>query len=135
MLYEVITLKARAVLRDTGRILQMSYGQVDRLCKMVPNHPTDPWTLPRALNGVAELKREYDNDDEVHRLIDLAVQLEGLPRNSSTHAAGVVIGDRPLAELIPLYVITSYSIHYTKLYESDGRGVGFIDHRIVKGGI
>ncbi|MBC2666259.1 DNA polymerase III subunit alpha [Novosphingobium flavum] len=96
-------LKARAVLRDTGRILQMSYGQVDRLCKMVPNHPTDPWTLPRALNGVAEFKREYDNDDEVHRLIDLACQLEGLPRNSSTHAAGVVIGDRPLEKLIPLY--------------------------------
>ena len=96
-------LKARAVLRDTGRILQMSYGQVDRLCKMVPNHPTDPWPLPRALNGVAEFKREYDNDPEVHRLIDLAVQLEGLPRNSSTHAAGVVIGDRPLEQLIPLY--------------------------------
>ncbi|MFO1256088.1 MAG: DNA polymerase III subunit alpha [Sphingomonadaceae bacterium] len=96
-------LKARAVLRDTGRILQMSYGQVDRLTKMVPNHPTDPWTLPRALNGVAELKREYDNDEEVHRLIDLAIQLEGLNRNSSTHAAGVVIGDRPLAQLVPLY--------------------------------
>ncbi len=96
-------LKARAVLRDTGRILQMSYGQVDRLCKLVPNHPTDPWTLPRALNGVSELKREYDTDDEVRRLIDLAVQLEGLPRNSSTHAAGVVIGDRPLAQLVPLY--------------------------------
>lgn len=96
-------LKARAVLRDTGRILQMSYGQVDRLCKMVPNHPTDPWPLPRALNGVVEFKREYDNDPEVHRLIDLAVQLEGLPRNSSTHAAGVVIGDRPLEQLIPLY--------------------------------
>ncbi|MEQ1498513.1 MAG: DNA polymerase III subunit alpha [Novosphingobium sp.] len=96
-------LKARAVLRDTGRILQMSYGQVDRLTKMVPNHPTDPWTLPRALNGVAELKREYDNDDEVRRLIDLAMQLEGLNRNSSTHAAGVVIGDRPLAQLVPLY--------------------------------
>ncbi|MBA3056135.1 MAG: DNA polymerase III subunit alpha [Sphingomonadales bacterium] len=96
-------LKARAVLRDTGRILQMSYGQVDRLCKLVPNHPTDPWTLPRTLNGVAEFKREYDNDDEVRRLIDLAVQLEGLPRNSSTHAAGVVIGDRPLEQLVPLY--------------------------------
>ncbi|MXO61362.1 DNA polymerase III subunit alpha [Altererythrobacter salegens] len=96
-------LKARAVLRDTGRILQMSYGHVDRLCKMVPNHPTDPWTLPRALNGVSEFKREYDNDDEVHRLIDLAMQLEGFPRNSSTHAAGVVIGDRPLAQLVPLY--------------------------------
>ena len=96
-------LKARAVLRDTGRILQMSYGQVDRLCKMVPNHPTDPWTLPRALNGAAEFKREYDTDDEVKRLVDLAVQLEGLNRNSSTHAAGVVIGDRPLAQLVPLY--------------------------------
>jgi DNA polymerase-3 subunit alpha len=96
-------LKARAVLRDCGRILQMSYGQVDRLCKMVPNHPTDPWTLPRALNGVAELKREYDNDPEVKRLVDLAVQLEGLNRNSSTHAAGVVIGDRPLDQLVPLY--------------------------------
>ncbi|MEJ6009948.1 DNA polymerase III subunit alpha [Novosphingobium aquae] len=96
-------MKARAVLRDTGRILQMSYGQVDRLCKMVPNHPTDPWTLPRALNGVAEFRREYENDEEVKRLVDLAMQLEGLPRNSSTHAAGVVIGDRPLAQLVPLY--------------------------------
>ncbi|MEO0907518.1 MAG: DNA polymerase III subunit alpha, partial [Pseudomonadota bacterium] len=96
-------MKARAVLRDCGRILQMSYGQVDRLCKMVPNHPTDPWTLPRALNGAADFKREYDNDNEVRRLVDLALQLEGLPRNSSTHAAGVVIGDRPLAQLVPLY--------------------------------
>ncbi len=96
-------LKARAVLRDCGRILQMSYGQVDRLCKMVPNHPTDPWTLPRALNGTAEFRREYDQNAEVKRLVDLALQLEGLPRNSSTHAAGVVIGDRPLAQLVPLY--------------------------------
>ena len=96
-------LKARAVLRDCGRILQMSYGQVDRLCKMVPNHPTDQWTVPRTLNGMAEFKREYDNDPDVKRLIDLAIQLEGMPRNSSTHAAGVVIGDRPLEQLIPLY--------------------------------
>ncbi|HSG35178.1 MAG TPA: DNA polymerase III subunit alpha [Sphingomonadaceae bacterium] len=96
-------LKARAVLRDTGRILQMSYGHVDRLCKLVPNHPTDPWTLPRTLNGVSEFKREYDSDPDVKRLVDLAMQLEGLPRNSSTHAAGVVIGDRPLAQLVPLY--------------------------------
>jgi len=96
-------MKARAVLRDCGRILQMSYGQVDRLCKMVPNHPTDPWPLPRALNGAADFRREYDNDKEVKRLVDLAMQLEGLPRNSSTHAAGVVIGDRPLAQLVPLY--------------------------------
>ena len=96
-------MKARAVLRDCGRILQMSYGQVDRLCKMVPNHASDPWTLPRALNGAADFRQEYDNDNEVKRLVDLAMQLEGLPRNSSTHAAGVVIGDRPLSKLLPLY--------------------------------
>ncbi|HVR91609.1 MAG TPA: DNA polymerase III subunit alpha [Novosphingobium sp.] len=96
-------LKARAVLRDTGRILQMSYSQVDRLCKLVPNHPTDAWTLPRTLNGIGDFRREYETNDEVRRLVDLAMQLEGLPRNSSTHAAGVVIGDRPLAQLVPLY--------------------------------
>ena len=96
-------LKARAVLKDTGRVLQMSYGQVDRLAKLVPNHPTDPWTLDRARNGVAELAREYANDNNVRRLMDLAMKLEGLPRHSSTHAAGVVIGDRPLAQLVPLY--------------------------------
>ena len=96
-------LKARAALRDCGRILQMSYGHVDRICKMVPNHPTDPWTIMRALNGVAEFKREYDTDPEVKRLVTLAMQIEGFPRNASTHAAGVVIGDRPLAQLVPLY--------------------------------
>jgi DNA polymerase-3 subunit alpha len=96
-------LKARAVLKDTGRVLQMSYGQVDRIAKLVPNHPTDPWTLERALNGVSELAQEYRNDDGIKRLLDLAMKLEGLPRHSSTHAAGVVIGDRPLAQLVPLY--------------------------------
>ncbi len=96
-------LKARAVLKDTGRVLQMPYGQVDRLAKLVPNHPTDPWTLERALNGVSELAAEYRNDADVRRLFDLAKKLEGLPRHSSTHAAGVVIGDRPLDQLVPLY--------------------------------
>ncbi|AUW58472.1 DNA polymerase III subunit alpha [Sphingobium sp. SCG-1] len=96
-------LKARAVLKDTGRVLQMSYGQVDRLAKLVPNHPTDPWTLERTMNGVSEFAQEYKNDAQVRRLIDLALKLEGLPRHSSTHAAGVVIGDRPLSQLVPLY--------------------------------
>jgi DNA polymerase III subunit alpha len=96
-------LKARAVLKDTGRVLQMPYGQVDRLAKLIPNHPTDPWTLDRALNGVSELAAEYRNDADVRRLFDLAMKLEGLPRHSSTHAAGVVIGDRPLDRLVPLY--------------------------------
>src|SRR5437763_10784071 len=95
-------LKARAVLKDTGRVLQMSYGQVDRLAKLIPNHPTDPWTLERSLNGVSELAAEY-KDPHVKRLFDLAMKLEGLLRHASTHAAGVVIGDRPLDELVPLY--------------------------------
>ncbi len=97
------TMKARAVLKDTGRVLQMGYNQVDRLAKMVPSHPTDPWDLNRALNGVSELNLEYKQQDGVRRLFDMARRLEGLPRHSSTHAAGVVIGDRPLAELVPLY--------------------------------
>ncbi|WP_155262883.1 DNA polymerase III subunit alpha [Sphingomonas segetis] len=95
-------LKARAVLKDTGRVLQMPYGQVDRLAKLIPNHPTDPWTLERSLNGVSEVAAEY-KDPDVKRLFDLAMKLEGLPRHASTHAAGVVIGDRPLDELVPLY--------------------------------
>ncbi|WP_443971510.1 DNA polymerase III subunit alpha [Sphingobium sp. CR28] len=97
------TLKARAALKDTGRVLQMPYGQVDRLAKLVPNHPTDPWTIDRALNGSSEFLAEYKADSSVRRLVDYALKLEGLPRNSSTHAAGVVIGDRPLSQLVPLY--------------------------------
>jgi DNA polymerase III subunit alpha len=96
-------LKARAVLKDTGRVLQMSYGQVDRLAKMIPNHPTDPWTLERSLNGVSEVAAEYKGEPDVKRLFDLAMKLEGLPRHASTHAAGVVIGDRRLDDLVPLY--------------------------------
>ena len=114
-------LKARAVLKDTGRVLQMGYGNVDRLAKLVPNHPVDPWTLERSLNGVSELAAEYKNDRQVKRLFDLAMKLEGLPRHASTHAAGVVIGDRPLDELVPLYrdprsemPVTQYDMKYVE---------------------
>ena len=96
-------LKARAVLKDTGRVLQMSYGHVDRLAKLIPNHPTDPWTLERSLNGVSELAAEYKSEKDTRRLFDLAMKLEGLPRHASTHAAGVVIGDRRLDDLVPMY--------------------------------
>jgi DNA polymerase III subunit alpha len=97
------TMKARAVLKDVGRVLQMSYGQVDRLAKQIPNLPADPWTLKRTLDGVSEFHTEYKQHSDVRHLIDLSMRLEGLPRHSSTHAAGVVIGDRPLAQLVPLY--------------------------------
>ncbi len=96
-------LQARAVLRDVGRVLGMPYGQVDRICKLVPNNPAKPVTLAQALESEQLLKEQYGADEEIKRLIDLALQLEGLYRNASTHAAGVVIGDRPLDQLVPLY--------------------------------
>ncbi len=96
-------LQARAVLRDVGRVLQMPYGQVDRLCKLVPNNPANPVTLPEAIEGEPKLREERDNDPLVGRLIEIAIKLEGLYRHASTHAAGMVIGDRPLDELVPMY--------------------------------
>jgi len=96
-------LQARAVLRDVGRVLGMPYGQVDRLCKLVPNNPAHPVTLEQAIAGEPALQQARDTDESIARLITIALKLEGLYRHASTHAAGVVIGDRPLTELVPLY--------------------------------
>ncbi|HRY06918.1 MAG TPA: DNA polymerase III subunit alpha [Hyphomicrobiaceae bacterium] len=96
-------LQARAVLRDVGRVLQMPYGQVDRLCKLVPNNPANPVTLPEAIAGEPKLQEERDREPIVARLLEIAEKLEGLYRHASTHAAGMVIGDRPLDELVPVY--------------------------------
>ncbi len=97
------TLQARAVLRDTGRVMQLPLGQVDRLCKMVPNNPANPTTLAQAIEIEPRLKQARDEEEAVKNLLDTALRLEGLYRNASTHAAGIVIGDRPLTELVPLY--------------------------------
>lgn len=97
------TLQARAVLRDVGRVMQLPLGQVDRLAKMVPNNPAAPTTLKQALEIEPRLKQARDEEETVKNLVDTAIQLEGLYRNASTHAAGIVIGDRPLQELVPLY--------------------------------
>lgn len=96
-------LQARAVVRDVGRVLQMPYGLVDRISKMIPNNPANPMTLEEALAADEDLRDMRKVDDTHKKLIDIALQLEGLYRHASTHAAGVVIGDRPLHELIPLY--------------------------------
>jgi len=96
-------LQARAVLRDVGRVLGMPYGQVDRLCKLVPNNPAHPVTLEKAIADEPLLRQQRDSDEQVARLMRIALKLEGLYRHASTHAAGVVIGDRPLSELVPLY--------------------------------
>ena len=97
------TLQARGVLRDVGRVLQMPYGQVDKLCKLVPQNVLNPVTLGRAIDDEPRLQAARDSDPVVRRAFDIAQKLEGLTRHASTHAAGIVIGDRPLAELVPLY--------------------------------
>src|SRR5204862_1996682 len=86
--------QARAVLRDVGRVLGVPYGQVDRLCKLVPNNPAHPVTLDQAIAGEPALQHQRDTDETVSRLMTIALKLEGLYRHASTHAAGVVIGDR-----------------------------------------
>lgn len=114
-------LQARAVLRDVGRVLQMPYGQVDRICKMVPNNPAAPVTLKEAISMEPAFKAAIEEDETVAHLVDISLKLEGLNRHASTHAAGVVIGDRPLSELVPMYrdpksemPVVQYSMKYAE---------------------
>jgi DNA polymerase III subunit alpha len=95
-------LLSKAAIRDVGRVLQMPYGQVDRLSKMIPVEGVKPVSITKALADEPRL-REAAKEEVVKRLLDYGQQLEGLLRNASTHAAGVVIGDRSLDELVPLY--------------------------------
>jgi len=97
------TLQARAVLRDVGRVLEMPYSQVDRLCKLVPSNPAKPTPLAQAVQEEPKFAQEQEKEPVVGRLLDIAQRLEGLYRHASTHAAGIVIGDRPLWQLVPMY--------------------------------
>jgi DNA polymerase III subunit alpha len=115
-------LQARAVLRDVGRVLEMPYGQVDRICKLVPNNPAAPVTLQQAIDGDPALQEMRDTDEQVARLMTNALKLEGLYRHASTHAAGVVIADRPLDELVALYrdprsdmPVTQFNMKYVEM--------------------
>ena len=96
-------LQARAVLRHVGRVLEMPYGFVDKICKMVPNNPANPVTLDDAIKTEDGLRNLISSEPEVRQMVEIARKLEGLYHHASTHAAGVVIGDRPLEELIPVY--------------------------------
>ncbi|MGL4495993.1 MAG: DNA polymerase III subunit alpha [Beijerinckiaceae bacterium] len=97
------TLLARGVMRDVGRVLEMPYGQVDRLTKLVPQNPAKPVTLQQAIGEEPRLKQAAEEEPVVGRMLTIAQKLEGLFRHASTHAAGIVIADRPLDELVPLY--------------------------------
>lgn len=115
-------LQARAVLRDVGRVLQMPYGLIDKICKMVPNNPANPVTLKEAIALDKELRKMQQEDNDIDRLLTISLQLEGINRHVSTHAAGIVIADRPIIELAPLYQdsnsimpVVQYSLKYVEI--------------------
>jgi DNA polymerase-3 subunit alpha len=114
-------LQARAAVRDVGRVLGLPFGQVNKVAELIPNNPAKPVTLAQAIEGEPKLQQMRDDDEAVRRLLEIALQLEGLYRHASTHAAGVVIGDRPLMELVPLYrdpksdfLVTQYSMKHVE---------------------
>ncbi len=96
-------LQARAVLKDVGRVLQMPYNQVDRICKLIPFNAIEAVTLEKAIEMDKDLQKAIKEDPQITKLVDIALKLEGLNRHASTHAAGVVIGDKPLREICALY--------------------------------
>ena len=97
------SLQARAALRDVGRVLEMPYGQVDRISKLVPNNPANPVTLAQAIEDEPKFQEAAEEEPIVGRLLAIAQKIEGLYRHASTHAAGIVIGDRSLSQLVPMY--------------------------------
>ncbi len=120
-------LKARMVLRDVGRVLGLSYGHVDRICKMVPFDPSRPLTLKESIDREPRFKEEIKNNSKVKKLIELSLKLEGLNRNMATHAAGVVIAGDKLSEQFPLYIdhssnLTLPSTQYD-MYSSENAGL------------
>ena len=120
-------LKARMVLRDVGRVLGLSYGHVDRICKMVPFDPSRPLTLKESIDREPRFKDEVKNNSKVKKLLELSLKLEGLNRNMATHAAGVVIAGDKLAEQFPLYIdhssnLTLPSTQYD-MYSSENAGL------------
>ncbi len=96
-------LQAKAVVRDVGRVLAMSYGFVDKISKMIPFQPTNPITLQQAIDSEQQLRDLIDSDPQVKNLMEIALRLEGLYRNPGVHAAGVVISDKNLQDVVPLY--------------------------------
>jgi DNA polymerase III subunit alpha len=114
-------LQARAAVRDVGRVLGLPYGQVNKVAELIPNNPAHPVNLQQAIAGEPRLRLLRDEDEGIARLLEIALQIEGLYRHASTHAAGVVIGDRPLIELVPLYrdprsdfLVTQYSMKHVE---------------------
>ncbi len=125
MVAQIITfgkLQARAVLKDVGRVLQMPYGQVDRICKLIPFNAIEAVTLEKAIEMDKDLRDSIKQDPQITKLVNIALKLEGLFRHTSTHAAGIVIGDKPLNQICSLHLddsktqmpSTGYSMKYVE---------------------
>ncbi|MEK8088191.1 DNA polymerase III subunit alpha [Thermithiobacillus plumbiphilus] len=118
------TMKARAVVRDVGRAMDKSYGEVDRLAKLVP--PDLGMTLKKALEESEELRNRYEQEEDVRELLDIAMRLEGVARHASTHAGGVVIAPGPLTDYVPLFSDGSDSGNVTQFDKDDVEKVGLV---------
>lgn len=115
------TLQTRAALRDVGRVLQLPYGYIDKICRMVPSSAVNPLTLSQVLEHDENIRKLYSEDETVKEMIDICVQLEGLYRHSSLHAAGVVISDYEIDDSMPICrdpktgdVVTQYSMKFVE---------------------
>ncbi len=120
------SLQARAAVRDVGRVMQLPFGLVDRLAKLIPNPPGKSISLERAIAGEPRLKQAADEDDRVRQLFAIVQKIEGFYRHASTHPAGVVIGDRPLDEIVPLYRDPRSEMPVTQFDFQDAEKAGLV---------
>ena len=120
------TMSARMVIRDVGRVLDYPYAQTDKLAKMIPNELHI--TIKKAMEQNRELRELYENDDTIHKILDISMGLEGMPRQASTHACGVVITKDPVETYVPLYVRDRKYLN--TVYNDNSRGT-----RSIKNGL
>ena len=121
---------ARAAVRDVGRVMDISYATCDKIAKLIPQ--SVGMTINRALEGNRELRELYDNDLQIKELIDMALKLEGMPRHASTHAAGVVISDKPVAEYVPLALNDDAVVTQFPMTSLEELGLLKMDVRLVR---
>jgi len=120
------SLQARAAVRDAGRVLQMPLGLVDRIAKLIPNPPGKPMSLEEAIESEPRLQQIAEAEPVAQRLFEITGKIEGLYRHASTHPAGVVIGDRPLDEILPLYRDPRSEMPVTQFDYEDAEKAGLV---------
>ena len=108
------TLASRAAIRDVGRVLEIPYSEIDQFAKLFPYNPANPLSLDESINSDKNLKEMVASDERLSNVVDISLKLEGLHRHASTHAAGVVIGDSSIINIVPLYKDPNTSVNATQ---------------------